>query len=36
MEIVTTCINCWQPSAIFMVNTIAALTMLAIAVWRTA
>ena len=36
MEIVTTCIDCWQPSATFLVNSIPALTLLGIAVWRTA
>jgi hypothetical protein len=36
MEIATTCINCWQPSAAFLVNSITALAILGIAVWRTA
>jgi hypothetical protein len=36
MEIVTACINCWQPSAAFAINSVVALTILGIAVWRTA
>jgi hypothetical protein len=36
MEIVTTCIDCWQPSAAFLVNTIIAVAILGFAVWRTA
>jgi len=36
MEIVTTCIDCWQPSATFLVNGIAAFAILGFAVWRTA
>jgi hypothetical protein len=36
MEIVTTCIDCWQPSATLLVNSITALTILGITIWRTA
>jgi hypothetical protein len=36
MEIVTTCIDCWQPSAVFLVNGIISVTILGFAVWRTA
>jgi hypothetical protein len=36
MEIITTCINCWQPSAVFAINIAVALTLLGLAVWRTA
>jgi hypothetical protein len=36
MEIVTTCIGCWQPSAAFFVNSVVALTVLGFAVWRSA
>jgi hypothetical protein len=32
MEIVTTCSNCWQPSTVFPVNTVAALTIMSIAI----
>lgn len=36
MEIVTSCIDCWQPSGTFIVNSIIALLILGIAVSRTA
>jgi hypothetical protein len=36
MEIITTCIDCWQPSAAFVVNCAVALAALGVAVWRTA
>jgi len=36
MEIVATCINCWQPSMMTLViNSVVALAALGVAVWRT-
>jgi hypothetical protein len=36
MEIIITCIDCWQPSSTFVVNGVFALTILGLAIWRTA
>ena len=36
MDIIGTCINCWQPSATFAVNAFFGVALLGIAMWRTA
>jgi len=36
MEIIATCIDCWQPSAAFLVNGMTALAILGVAIWRSA